>query len=80
MLDKSDVCARDDLSITGGNFAHTKLNIDDTDGKKISKFYIDNFTKDEIKISIPDNISDVNFFKVKRLVVHYKVEIPQLEQ
>ncbi len=80
VLDKSDVGARDDLSITGGNFAHTKLDIDDTDGKKISKFYIDNFTKDEIKISIPDNISDVNFFKVKRLVVHYKVEIPQLEQ
>lgn len=80
VLDKSDVCARDDLSITGGYFAHTKLNIDDTDGKKISKFYIDSFTKDEIKISIPDNISDVNFFKVKRLVVHYKVEIPQLEQ
>jgi len=80
VLDKSDVGARDDLSITGGNFAHTKLDIDDTDGKKISKFYIDSFTKDEIKISIPDNISDVNFFKVKRLVVHYKVEIPQLEQ
>jgi len=80
VLDKSDVGARDDLSITGGNFVHTKLDIDDTDGKKISKFYIDNFTKDEIKISIPDNISDVNFFKVKRLVVHYKVEIPQLEQ
>ena len=80
VLDKSDVGARDDLSITGGNFGHTKLNIDDTDGKKISKFYIDSFTKDEIKISIPDNISDVNFFKVKRLVVHYKVEIPQLEQ
>ena len=80
VLDKSDACARDDLSITGGNFAHTKLDIDDTDGKKISKFYIDSFTKDEIKISIPDNISDVNFFKVKRLVVHYKVEIPQLKQ
>lgn len=80
VLDKSDVRARDDLSITGGNFARTKLDINDTDGKKISKFYIDNFTKDEIKISIPDNISDVNFFKVKRLVVHYKVEIPQLEQ
>lgn len=80
VLDKSDVCARDDLSITGGNFAHTKLDINDTDGKKISKFYIDNFTKDEIKISIPDRISEVNFFKVKRLVVHYKVEIPQLEQ
>lgn len=81
VLDKSDVLyARDDLSITGGNFAHTKLDIKDTDGKKISKFYIDSFTKGEIKISIPDNISDVNFFKVKRLVVHYKVEIPQLEQ
>ena len=80
VLDKSDVCARDDLSITGGNFAHTKKDINDTDGKKISKFYINNFTKDEIKISIPDDISDVNFFKVKRLVVHYKVEIPQLEQ
>ena len=80
VLDMSDVYARDDLSITGGNFAHTKLDINDTDGKKISKFYIDNFTKDEIKISIPDNISDDNFFKVKRLVVHYKVEIPQLEQ
>ena len=76
----SEVGARDDLSITGGNFAHTKLNIDDTDNEKISKFYIDSFTKDEIKISIPDNISNVNFFKVKRLVVHYKVEIPQLEQ
>jgi len=80
VLDMSDECARDDLSITGGNFAHTKLDIIDTDNKKISKFYIDNFTKDEIKISIPDHISDVNFFKVKRLVVHYKVEIPQLEQ
>ncbi len=80
VLDKSDVYARDDLSITGGYFAHTKLDINDTDGKKISKFYINNFTKDEIKISIPDNISDVNFFKVKRLVVHYKVEISQLEQ
>ena len=80
VLDKSESGARDDLSITGGNFAHTKLDIDDTDGKKISKFYINNFTKDEIKISIPDNISDVNFFKVKRLVVHYKVEIPQLAQ
>lgn len=80
VLDKSDACARDDLSITGGNFAHTKLDINDTDNKKISKFYINNFTKDEIKISIPDNISDVNFFKVKRLVVHYKVEIPQPEQ
>ena len=80
VLDKSDACARDDLSITGGNFAHTKKDINDTDGKKISKFYIDSFTKDEIKISIPDNISDVNFFKVKRLVVHYKVVIPQLEQ
>ena len=67
-----------DLSITGGNFAYTKLNIDDTDEGKISKFYIDGFTKDEIKISIPDNISDLKFFKVKRLVVHYKVEIPQL--
>ena len=80
VLDKSDACARDDLSITGGSFARTKKDIDDTDGKKISKFYIDNFTKDEIKISIPDRISDVNFFKVKRLVVHYKVVIPQLEQ
>ncbi len=80
VLDKSDACARDDLSISGGNFAHTKKDINDTDGKKISKFYIDSFTKDVIKISIPDNISDVNFFKVKRLVVHYKVEIPQLEQ
>lgn len=80
VLDKSDVYARDDLSITGGNFVHTKLDINDTDGEKISKFYIDSFTKDEIKISIPDNISGVNFFKVKRLVVHYKVAIPQLEQ
>ena len=80
VLDMSEVGARDDLSITGGNFAHTKLNIDDTDNEKISKFYIDSFTKDEIKISIPDNISNVNFFKVKRLVVHYKVEIPQHEQ
>lgn len=78
VLDKSDACARDDLSITGGNFAYTKLDIDDSDGEKISKFYIDSFTKDEIKISIPDNISNINFFKVKRLVVHYKVEIPQL--
>lgn len=80
VLDKSDTHARDDLSITGGNFAYTKLNIDDTDGEKISKFYIDSFTKDEIKISIPDNINEVNFFKVKRLVVHYKVEISQPEQ
>lgn len=80
VLDMSDECAKDNLSITGGNFAHTKLGIIDTDEKKISKFYIDSFTKDEIKISIPDNISDVNFFKVKRLVVHYKVVIPQLEQ
>ncbi|MDY6431020.1 MAG: hypothetical protein SPL00_04450 [Bacilli bacterium] len=80
VLDKSDVYARDDLSITGGNFVHTKLDIDDTDHKKISKFYIDSFTKGEIKISIPDNISNVYFFKVKRLVVHYKVAIPQLEQ
>ncbi len=80
VLDKSDTHARDDLSITGGNFAHTKLNIDDTDGTKISKFYIDSFTKGEIKISIPDNINEVNFFKVKRLVVHYKIEIPQAEQ
>ena len=80
VLDKSDACARDDLSISGGNFAYTKKDIDDTDGKKISKFYIDSFTKDVIKISIPDDISDVNFFKVKRLVVHYKVVIPQLEQ
>ena len=81
VFDKNSSYARDDLSISGGatSFGHTKKSITDTDSKTISKFFITNFGTSNIKISIPDKIESQYFFQLKRVVVHYKVVIPELQ-
>ena len=81
VFDKNSSYARDDLSISGGatSFGHTKKSITDTDSKTISKFFITNFDTSNIKISIPDKIESQYFFQLKRVVVHYKVVIPELQ-
>ncbi len=81
VFDKNSSYARDDLSISDGatSFGHTKKSITDTDSKTISKFFITNFGTSNIKISIPDKIESQYFFQLKRVVVHYKVVIPELQ-
>ena len=82
IFDKSGNNSRDDISISGGasSFALTQKGITDPiDGQKISKFYLTDFSKDEMIVRIPDDLSDVNYFKLKRLVVHYKIVIPALD-
>ena len=77
-FDRSEANSRDDISISGGAtaFALEQKGIaDPVDGKLVSRFCLTEFTTDEINISIPDRISDVNFFKLKRVVVHYKIAI-----
>lgn len=78
IFDKSQDGARDDISISGGasEFAFVEKGIyDSTDGKTVSRFCITQFNTSEIKLSIPDYLSGNNCFKVKRLVVHYKIAI-----
>lgn len=78
IFDKSQAGARDDISISGGasEFAFVEKGIyDSTDGSTVSRFCITQFNTNEIKLSIPDNLSESNYFKVKRVLVHYKIAI-----
>ena len=75
--------SRDDISISGGasEFALTqKVIVDPLAGKQISKFYLTTFNTNEIKLRIHDDLSGDQFFKLKRLVIHYKIVAEGLEQ
>ena len=83
IFDMSEANLRDDIYVAGGasEFALTQKGIaDPVDGKTVSKFYLTTFTTDEIKISLPDNLNNQQWYRLKRVTVHYKIADSRMEQ